>query len=84
VEAEAFTEAMGSLTVTVASEAVRLINTQCVPLAADISGAGGALLYALLDANPTLRGIVFDLSNIVPPIGSLRSRMPREQDRVHA
>jgi hypothetical protein len=65
VEAEAFTEAMGSLTAAVASEAARLIDTRSAAVAVDIGGAGGTLLYALLGANPTLKGIVFDLPNIV-------------------
>jgi hypothetical protein len=65
-EAEAFTNAMTGRTAEVAREAVRLIDTRSAAVAADIGGAAGALIHALMQANPDLRGIVLDLPNVVP------------------
>ena len=65
-EAEAFTNAMTGRTAELAREAVRLIDTRSVAIAADIGGAAGALIHALMQANPDLHGIVVDLPNIVP------------------
>jgi precorrin-6B methylase 2 len=55
-----FTQAMSSLTTIVAQEAVRLLDLAQVETVADIGGAAGALLCALLRANPHVRGILFD------------------------
>lgn len=64
-EAAAFTEAMTSLTLTVAEETARVIDTSAVYLVADIGGAGGAMLYSLLRVHSHLRGIVFDRPNVI-------------------
>lgn len=64
-EAGAFTEAMTSLTLTIAEETSRVIDTSAVSLAADIGGAGGTLLYSLLRVHSHLRGIVFDRPNVI-------------------
>jgi hypothetical protein len=64
-EAAAFTESMTSLTATVAKETARLINVSGVNTVADIGGAGGAMLHALLQLHPDLQGIVFDRPQIV-------------------
>jgi O-methyltransferase domain/Dimerisation domain len=47
------------------SDAAKVIDTDGVGLAVDVGGANGSLLHLLLDANPTLRGIVLDRPNIV-------------------
>ena len=73
-EAQAFTDAMSGLTMMVAGEAARLIDTSGTALAADIGGAGGALLMALLEANPKLQGIVFDRPNVVPSAAAAAER----------
>lgn len=65
-EAGAFTDAMSGLTAMVAAEAARVIDTAGIGIAADIGGAAGALLHALLRANPGLAGIVLDRPNVVP------------------
>lgn len=82
-EAQSFTDAMTGLTMMVAAEAARLIDTSGTALAVDIGGAGGALIMALLDANPRLHGIVFDRPNIVPSVAAMAERAGL-QDRVTA
>jgi hypothetical protein len=56
---------MTSLTSTVAKETARLINTSGVSTVADIGGAWGAMLHALLQLHPDLQGIVFDRQQVV-------------------
>jgi precorrin-6B methylase 2 len=55
-----FTQAMSSFTAIVAQEAIRLLDLSQVGTVADIGGAAGALLCALLRANPHVQGILFD------------------------
>jgi O-methyltransferase domain/Dimerisation domain len=64
-EAAVFTEAMRGMTASVASEAIRLIDTTSVKTVVDVGGAEGMLLHALLTANRALTGVVLDLPNIV-------------------
>ena len=64
-EAAAFTESMTSLTSSVAKETAKRINASGVNTVADIGGAGGAMLYALLQLHPDLQGIVFDRPQVV-------------------
>jgi hypothetical protein len=63
-EAEAFAQAMKSTLAFVSAEVARLLDTRSATLVADIGGAGGALLHAVLERNPALNGIVFDLPDI--------------------
>jgi SAM-dependent methyltransferase len=58
----------------VAAEAARVIDTAGIGIAADIGGAAGALLHALLRANPGLAGIVLDRPNVVPDAVALAER----------
>jgi hypothetical protein len=60
-----FTAAMGSLTSRWTAEAAKAIDTTGISLAVDVGGASGSLLHLLQEANPTLRGIVFDKPNII-------------------
>jgi len=64
-EAAAFAEGMSSLTSTVAEETARVIDTSGVNIVADIGGARGAMLHALLRVHPHLQGIVFDRPNVI-------------------
>src|ERR1700743_3441419 len=48
------------------SEAACVIDTAGVSLAVDVGGASGDLLHALMQVNPALQGIVFDLPHFVP------------------
>ena len=64
-EADAFTEAMEGMTAVVASEAASVLNTTGVDCVVDVGGASGALLAPLLEANPSLKGTLFDLPNVI-------------------
>jgi hypothetical protein len=64
-EAAFFAKAMQSVSEAIEAEVVRLLDTTGVARAADIGGANGALVCALVAANPALRGIVFDLPHAV-------------------
>jgi SAM-dependent methyltransferase len=65
VEAAAFTEAMSGLTVAVAEEVARLLDTTGLMRAVDVGGAAGTLLFSVLRANPRLEGVVFDIPTVV-------------------
>ena len=64
VEAQEFSAAMGSLTSLWGPSIAAAINTEGVRCAVDVGGASGSLLQLLLQANPTLRGIVFDRPDV--------------------
>ena len=64
-EAAAFTESMTNLTSTIAKETAKRINTSGVRTVADIGGAGGTMVHALLQFDPDLHGIVFDRPQVV-------------------
>jgi predicted O-methyltransferase YrrM len=49
----------------VTREVARLLDTRSTTIVADIGGASGSLLHAVLKANPKLHGIVFDRPNMV-------------------
>lgn len=65
-EAEIFTAAMDGVTGSLAEQIAKIIETQPMSVAADIGGASGILLHALLAANPQLQGTVYDRPNVVP------------------
>jgi hypothetical protein len=64
-QARDFSAGMKSMTSLWAGDAAKAIDTTGVNLAVDVGGATGSLLHLLQEANPTLRGIVFDRPNIV-------------------
>ena len=64
-EAGYFNAAMGNLSALVAQELVRVYDFSGVRTVADIGGAHGVLLTAILRANPTARGILFDLPHVI-------------------
>jgi hypothetical protein len=64
-EAAAFTAGMSGMTAMVSSEVVRLLDTKPYAKAIDVGAAAGALIQALLLANPKLHGISFDRPNVV-------------------
>jgi SAM-dependent methyltransferase len=63
-EAAWFNAAMGNLSALAASELVRVYDFSAVRTVADIGGAHGVLLSAVLRANPAARGILFDLPHV--------------------
>ena len=64
-QAREFSAGVGSTTALWAADAAEAIDTSGVKLAVDVGGATGSLLQLLQEANPELRGIVFDRPNIV-------------------
>ena len=65
-EAAAFTDAMKSASLVFNRDAARLVDTQSVRVAVDIGGASGTLIHSLMEENPALQGVVFDLPHVVP------------------
>lgn len=63
-ERVAFMGAMQDMSSLVASEFARLVDFSDCKLVADIGGAGGTLLAAVLEANPELGGILYDLPSV--------------------
>jgi SAM-dependent methyltransferase len=64
-EAGYFNAAMGNLSALAASELVRVYDVSTVRTVADIGGAHGVLLAAILRTNPSKRGILFDLPHVI-------------------
>jgi predicted O-methyltransferase YrrM len=64
-QARDFSSGMSSATSLWAADAASAIDTTGASLAVDVGGATGSLLQLLQEADPTLRGIVFDRPNIV-------------------
>ena len=64
-EAGYFNAAMGNLSALAAGELVRVYDFSSVRTVADIGGAHGVLLAAVLRANPAARGILFDLPHVI-------------------
>lgn len=63
-ESADFSKAMTFMTA-FAREVVKVIDTTGVRIAVDVGGAEGALLRELLEADPRLRGTVFDRADVV-------------------
>jgi predicted O-methyltransferase YrrM len=72
--AEEFSAGMSGLTSMWATQLAGLIDTSTVRRAVDVGGANGTLLALLQEANPTLRGIVFDRPNIARDAESVIAR----------
>jgi hypothetical protein len=60
-EAGQFIKAMQGTSELVQSEVVRLLDIKGAKTAADVGGANGALVCALVRASPDLKGVVYDL-----------------------
>jgi len=70
-EAGYFTAAMGNLAALAAGELVRVYDVSSVRTVVDVGGAHGVLLAAVLRANPTARGILFDLPHVIATAGEV-------------
>jgi len=68
-EAGFFNAAMGNLSALAAGELVRVYDFSAVRTVADVGGAHGVLLAAVLRANPSARGILFDLPHVIATAG---------------
>ena len=64
-EAGFFNAAMANLSALAADELVRVYDASAAGTVADVGGAHGLLLAAVLRANPAARGILFDLPHVV-------------------
>jgi SAM-dependent methyltransferase len=64
-EAAFFNAAMGSLSAIGAAELLRVYDFSDVGTLADIGGGHGTMLAAIMRAHPGLRGILFDLPEVV-------------------
>jgi len=64
VEGEAVAALMGGVFSAVDRAAAERLNTRGLGIAADIGGAQGSLLRALMQANPELRGALLDLPHV--------------------
>jgi len=64
-EAALFDEAMASFTSMVAMAVVAAYDFSSFGTLVDVGGGNGALLIGILNANPGLRGLVFDLPRVV-------------------
>jgi hypothetical protein len=64
-QARDFAAGLRSATSHFVADAAQVIDTTDVKLAVDVGGATGSLLHLLQQANPMLRGIIFDRPNIV-------------------
>jgi hypothetical protein len=60
-QASVFSKAMQATSQNVQAEVLRLVDTSNVATVADIGGANGALVCAIVAAKPALKGIIFDL-----------------------
>ncbi len=81
-ESAQFTEAMDGMSGVVAKEIAQIVDTRSASIVADIGGAGGVLLRALLEANPHLNGILFDLPQIAAN-SPMASRLLELRGRLH-
>jgi len=64
-EAAHFSAAMGNLSGLAAAELTRVYDFSGAGTVADVGGAHGVLLRAVLSANPAVRGILFDLPHVI-------------------
>jgi hypothetical protein len=67
-QAQEFTNAMESMTALWAVDVASKIDTSDVTVAVDVGGANGSLLRLLQQANPELRGIVFDRPDVATAV----------------
>jgi len=65
-EGSAFTGAMSNLSTMIAGDLARVLDTSTAEHVVDIGGASGAIIAALLESNPALRGTILELADVVP------------------
>ena len=64
-EARIFSRAMADLTGPIAPEAAEVIDTFGVGRVVDVGGADGTFCYDVLERNPAVEGVVFELPHVV-------------------
>ena len=80
-ELAAFADTMKSVSTAFNREARSLIDTRSVSVAVDVGGANGTLVHALMEQNPSLRGVVFDLPHVVGGAAQAVADRPDLRDR---
>jgi ubiquinone/menaquinone biosynthesis C-methylase UbiE len=82
-EGEYFNGAMGDLSAAVADEVIRIYDFAKFQKVVDVGGAHGILLAAILNANPKMRGVLYDLQHVTATAGeSLKTRGVAERCEV--
>jgi SAM-dependent methyltransferase len=66
VEAASVTGSLRNAALAFNREAATLVNTEGTRVVVDVGGASGTFVHALMQQNPLLEGIVFDLPHVVP------------------
>jgi O-methyltransferase domain/Dimerisation domain len=70
-----FADAMKGFAPSFGADAIQLVDTSSVSTVVDVGGASGGFVHALMQQNPSLRGMVFDLPFVVP--------LAEESARIH-
>lgn len=65
-EAAVFSDAMEGLSAMVARDVVEHLDTRSATRVVDAGGASGTLIAGLLEANPSLSGVLLELPHVVP------------------
>ena len=65
-EAQHFQKGMDNISTATATKVAQSIDIGSATLVADVGGGSGSLLYAVLQVNPQLRGVVYDLPHVTP------------------
>jgi hypothetical protein len=73
-EGEIFDAAMTGLSAPVAEAIVQSYDFSNISVLVDVGGGEGGLLATILAANPTLRGVLYDLPHVVAAAGALLER----------
>jgi O-methyltransferase domain len=73
-EGAIFDAAMTGLSTPVTEAVAQSYDFSRIGVLADVGGGEGGLLAAILAANPTLRGVLFDLPHVVATAGALLER----------
>ena len=74
---------MDGISAAIAAKAAQVIDSSQATIAADVGGASGALLHAVLRLSPKLHGIVLDLPHVIPAASAAAERAGLS-DRVQA
>src|SRR5918998_3585054 len=73
-EGEIFDAAMTGLSAPVAEAVAQSYDFSNISVLVDVGGGEGGLLATILAANPTLRGVLYDLPHVVAAAGALLER----------
>ena len=83
LEAQQFQSGMNGISAAIAASAAQSIDSSSAEIVADIGGASGALLHAVLHLNSRLHGLVYELPHVVP-MAAAAAQEAGLADRVQA